>query len=113
MELPMMGKDLGQLERGQLRRLLDEFKDVMRSDPGRTQLVEQTLTPRSASPIRLRPYRVPQAYCAWMREELLKMEQEGIIEPSVSKWGAPVVLVKKKGNTTRFCVDYRRPVRTS
>ena len=33
-ELSMMGKDLGQLERGQLRRLLDEFKDVMRSDPG-------------------------------------------------------------------------------
>ena len=33
-ELQMMGKDLGQLEKGQLRRLLDEFKDVMRSDPG-------------------------------------------------------------------------------
>ena len=47
----MMGKDLGQLERGQLRRLLDEFKDVMRSDPGRTQLVEHDIDPRSASPI--------------------------------------------------------------
>ena len=107
-ELPMMGKDLGQLERGQLRRLLDEFKDVMRSDPGQTQLVEHDIDPRSASPIRLRPYRVPQAYRAWMREELLKMEQEGIIEPLVSKWGTPVVLVKKKDNTTIFCVDYCR-----
>ena len=63
-ELPMMGKNLGQLERGQLRRLLDEFKDVRRSDPGRTQLVEYDIDPGSASPIRLWPYRVPQAYRA-------------------------------------------------
>ena len=63
-ELPMMGKDLGQLERGQLRRLLDEFKDVMRSDPGRTQLIEHDIDPGSASPIQLWLYRVSQAYHA-------------------------------------------------
>ena len=101
-----MGKDLGQLERGVLKRLLDKFKDVMRSDHGQTQLVEHDIDPGSTFPIRLRSYRVPQAYRAWMREELLKMEQEGIIEPSVSKWGAPVVLVKKKDNTTRFGANY-------
>ena len=107
MKLPMLGKDLCQLEMGLLKRLLDEFKDVMRSDPGRTQLVEHDIYPGSSFPIQLQPYRVPQAYRAWMREELLKMEQEGIMEPSVSKWGAPVVLVKKKDNTTIFCVNYR------
>lgn len=36
------------------------------------------------------------------------MLQRGVIEPPSSPWASPIVFVRKKDETTRFCVNYRR-----
>jgi len=39
---------------------------------------------------------------------LEEMKQQGVIEESYSLWISPVVLVRKKDGTIRFCVDFRK-----
>ncbi|KAL8098809.1 hypothetical protein AgCh_031510 [Apium graveolens] len=39
--------------------------------------------------------------------QLQELLDKGMIRPSVSSWGAPVLFVKKKDGSMRLCIDYR------
>ena len=65
------------------------------------------LTPGTA-PIAQRPYRMNVDELAELKKQLKDMLQKGLIRPSASPWGSPVLFVDKKDGTIRLCVDYRR-----
>ena len=43
-----------------------------------------------------------------LRMQLQELLDKMHIRPSVSPWGAPVLFVKKKDNTFRMCIYYRK-----
>ncbi|MCI67173.1 RNA-directed DNA polymerase (Reverse transcriptase), partial [Trifolium medium] len=43
-----------------------------------------------------------------LKEQLEELLEKKFVRPSVSPWGAPVLLVKKKDGSMRLCIDYHQ-----
>ncbi|XP_017442721.2 uncharacterized protein LOC108347805 [Vigna angularis] len=58
-------------------------------------------------PVKIKPYRYPHSQKAQIESMIQQMLDDGIIQPSKSPFSSPILLVKKKDDTWRFCTDYR------
>ena len=77
-------------------------------DIGRTSFVKHKINTGDAKPIKQVPRRLPYSKRENTCQMISDMQEQGVIEPSTSPWTSPVVLVKKKDGSLRFCVDYRK-----
>ena len=59
-------------------------------------------------PISIAPYRMSPVELAELKKQMEDVLTKQFIRPSVSLWGAPALLVKKKDGGSRPCVDYRQ-----
>lgn len=110
-ELISQGCSLQGKDEEQLLSLLEEYHDVFsleEGERGETNWVEMNIDTGDATPIRQAPRRVPFAVRGEVAQHLQQMQDSGIIQPSSSPWASPIVLVRKKDGTMRFCIDYRK-----
>ena len=94
-----------------LRELVEEYSDIFALDSmelGTTELVTHSIDTGDSHPIRQPLRMIPFALQRTMEEMVQKMLAQGVIQNSSSPWASPVVLIKKKDGSHRFCVDYRR-----
>ncbi|XP_028755422.1 uncharacterized protein LOC114714818 [Neltuma alba] len=93
-----------------LNEVLEQFKTIfdkpngLPPDRGHKHRIE--LLP-GVKPIKVRPYRYSVSQKAEIERLVTELLDEGLIQHSHSPFSAPVILVKKKDGTWRFCVDYR------
>lgn len=98
-------------EKQQVASLLSEYQDIFSKnddDLGLTNLAEHCIEVNSSKPIKQPFRRVPLAFVNEEKEAIDKLLKQRVIRPSCSPWASPLCLVRKKDNSVRPCVDYRR-----
>jgi len=59
-------------------------------------------------PVSVAPYRMSASALAELKKQLEDLLDKKFVRSSVSPWGAPVLLVKKKDGSMSLCIDYRQ-----
>ena len=98
------------MEVNQLKAVIDRYADVFSrndEDIGESDFILR-IELTSYSPVKSRAYRIPHAQKPTVEAEVIKMLKMGVIKRTRSDWSSPVVLVKKKDNSIRFCTDFRK-----
>jgi hypothetical protein len=62
----------------------------------------------NSTPVNCESYRYSPEQKDEIERQVAEMLQNGLIVPSLNPFASPVLLVKKKDNSWRFCVDYMK-----
>ena len=81
-------------------------KDLLRLPLDREVEFYIELIPKIA-PISRAPYRLALAKQKELKAQLEELLKKGLIRPSDSPWGAPILFVRKKDGSLRLCIYYR------
>jgi hypothetical protein len=92
--------------------VVKEFADVFPEElPGMPPERELEFTidlKPGTEPIARTPYRMSTPELQELKMQLKELLDLGLIRPSVSPWGAPVIFIRKKDGSWRLCIDYRQ-----
>ena len=94
----------------QLDNLLGTFKDQFAKDEttiGTTLLTQMSIDTGDSDPVSQKPYPVAMKHYNWVKEEIDKPLEAGVIRNSHSSWSAPIIVVQKGDGGKHLIIDYR------
>ena len=101
---------LSEEQAARLHELLLDFADVFAAhdlDIGEFTTLVHWIKTGMAFPILQQMRRTPLGFEGEEKKHLEAMLAAKVIEPSVSEWASPPVLVRKHGKSWRYCIDFR------
>jgi len=106
--------NIGKIEKEQeneIRKLIGKYREICAISStklGKTNIVKHKINTGNHKPIAQKQFRADKKRRRIIKEEINKMLKDGIIKKSEGPWASPVVIVKKKDGSKRFCIDYRK-----
>ena len=94
----------------QLDYLLGTFKDQFAKDEttiGTTPLTQMSINTGDSDPVSQKPYPIAMKHYQWVKEEIDKLLEAGVIRNSHSSWSAPIIVVPKGDGCKCLVIDYR------
>ena len=94
----------------QLDNLLGTFKDQfpkIEMTIGTTPLTQMSIDTGDSDPVSQKPYPVAMKHYNWVKEEINKLLEAGVMRNSHSSWSAPIIVVPKGDGGKHLVIDYR------
>ena len=94
----------------QLDNLLGTFKDQFTKDEmtiGTTLPTQMSINTEDSDPVSQKPYPVAMKHYNWVKEEINKLLEAGVIRNSHSSWSTPIIVVPKGDGGKCLVIDYR------
>ena len=87
--------------------LLKCFRTELPDEMPPQRWVDHEIDTGDAKPINRPTYSLSVSQLEEQEKQIQYLLSHGLVQPSKSAWGAPVIFVRKKGGEWRMCIDYR------
>lgn len=103
--------DCSDKDKALITSLFRKYSDVFSKnddDIGCTDTVQHRIRLTDNAPVSQQYRRIPPSQFEEVKQHIRKLLENGVIRESTSPFASPIVLVRKKDNSLRLCVDYRK-----